>query len=67
MRENSSKTRTCPSQAKKYPQLPKISSGCLPVSSINSVHINIYTGKPLKAAPLKYDNLRDTVQNHSPE
>ena len=27
----------------KYPHMPKISPGGLPVSSINSVHINIYT------------------------
>ena len=26
----------------KYPHMPKISPGVLPVSSINSVHINIY-------------------------
>ena len=32
---------------------------------INSNFIS--TGKPLTAAPLKYDNLRDTAQNHSPE
>ena len=43
MCEKNSKTRTCPSQAKKYPHMPKISPGGLPVSSINSEHINIYT------------------------
>ena len=30
----------------KYPHMPKISPGGLPVSSINSVHINIYTIQP---------------------
>ena len=52
-----SKTQTCPSWAKniptpkcpympkipKYPYMPKINPRGLPVSSINSEHINIYT------------------------
>ena len=48
MCESFSQTRFCPSQAKnipacqKYSRMPKINPGELPVSSINSVHINIY-------------------------
>ena len=41
------KLELVPSQAKKYPHMPKITSGCLPVSSINSVHINIYSQHPV--------------------
>ena len=41
MCEKFSTTRTCPSQAKNIPTCQK--SALLPVSSINSEHINIYT------------------------
>ena len=32
-----------------------------------TLHNNTNTSKPLKATPLKYDNLRDTAQNNSPD
>ena len=42
MCEKISKTRTCPSQDKNIPTCQKSARGLL-VSSINSVHINIYS------------------------
>ena len=39
----------------KYPHMPKINPGNLPVSSINSVHINIYSGVRVIASRILHD------------